>query len=200
MSGPDSATRSSRRPGGAGRDVRSRLSRARASLDPPLAGLDGGRRHKQVEISKRGSPRHDPDPRDFHFPRRQPGGTVPSWARTQAGRRSARTMRRRAVAVAAVVLVGGVLVTPALGIGSRLLDRIQSPTGPPEVRLLPGRPTAADRLHEPARRQLRGLRHERERERAAELDAQPGIRRRSAWSRDGRKIAFVSNRNGNYGV
>jgi TolB protein len=42
--------------------------------------------------------------------------------------------RWRLAAIAAVLLVGGLLVTPALGIGDRLLDLIQSTPGPPEVR------------------------------------------------------------------
>ena len=54
-------------------------------------------------------------------------------AHIEAGRHSARTTRRRLVAVASMILVGGLLVAPALGIGSRLLDLIQSPPGPPEV-------------------------------------------------------------------
>ena len=55
-------------------------------------------------------------------------------AHIEAGRRSSRTARRGVVAVAVVILVGGLLVTPALGIGSRLLDLIQSPPGLPEVK------------------------------------------------------------------
>jgi Tol biopolymer transport system component len=47
--------------------------------------------------------------------------------------RSSRTTRRGLVAVAVVILVGGLLVTPALGIGSRLLDLIESPHGLPGV-------------------------------------------------------------------
>jgi len=54
-------------------------------------------------------------------------------AHIEAGR-SARTTRRGLVAVAFVILVGGLLVTPALGIGSRLLDLIESPHGLPGVR------------------------------------------------------------------
>ena len=41
---------------------------------------------------------------------------------------------RGLVAVAVVILVAGLLVTPALGIGSRLLDLIESPHGLPGVR------------------------------------------------------------------
>jgi Tol biopolymer transport system component len=64
--------------------------------------------------------------------------------------------RWRLVALAAVILVGGLLVTPALGLGGRLLDLIRSnvPAPPPAVHVL-------------------------------------------AWSPDGRKIAFVSGRDGN---
>src|SRR6478672_5140598 len=54
-------------------------------------------------------------------------------AHIEAERRSARTTRRGLVAVAVVILVGGLLVTPALGIGSRLLDLIESPHGLPGV-------------------------------------------------------------------
>ena len=48
--------------------------------------------------------------------------------------RPSRPRRRRAfVAVAAASLVGGLLVTPAVGIGGRLLALIESAPGPPEV-------------------------------------------------------------------
>ena len=55
-------------------------------------------------------------------------------AHIEAERRSARTTRRGLVAVAVVILVGGLLVTPALGIGSRILDLIESPPRRPDVR------------------------------------------------------------------
>ena len=46
------------------------------------------------------------------------------------------------VAVAGLVLVGGLLVTPAFGIGDRLLSLIQGKQTRLDVsRLLPGRPT-----------------------------------------------------------
>jgi Tol biopolymer transport system component len=48
--------------------------------------------------------------------------------------RPSRPRRRRAfVAVAALILVGGLLVTPAVGIGGRLLALIESAPGPREV-------------------------------------------------------------------
>ena len=40
-------------------------------------------------------------------------------------RQSTRPTRRRVVAVAAVVLVGGVIVPPGFGLGSRVLDLFQ---------------------------------------------------------------------------
>ena len=59
---------------------------------------------------------------------------------------------------------------------------------------------AEDRLRQRPRRQLRGLRHERQRERATEPDAQPSVRRRSRLVARRAEIAFVSNRDGSYGV
>lgn len=52
----------------------------------------------------------------------------------RAGRRPSRRRRRGlVVAIAIAMLVGGLLVTPALGIGSRLFDLVQGAPAPPEV-------------------------------------------------------------------
>ena len=64
--------------------------------------------------------------------------------------------RWRIVAVAAVILVGGLLVTPAFGIGSSLLDLLKGgrPPGPaPPARGRAGRLVAGreDRVREPRR-------------------------------------------------
>jgi Tol biopolymer transport system component len=70
-------------------------------------------------------------------------------------RRHGRRRRRGGrVAVAAAILVGGLLVTPAFGLGSRLLDLINGKSTPGDVQT-------------------------------------------PAWSPDGRKLAFVSRRDGN---
>ena len=50
-------------------------------------------------------------------------------ARVAAGRSTSRLPRRRAVAAVAAIVVGGLLVAPALGIGSRLLALIAPGTG-----------------------------------------------------------------------
>ena len=122
-------------------------------------------------------------------------------------RRAHRRRGRALVALAAAILVGGLLVTPALGIGSRLLDLIQGPPAPPEVQTPVWSPDGGGSLSEPARRQLGALRHERRRERAAEADARredspllpgrpTGGRSPSRRGRDGTDGIYVMNADG----
>jgi Tol biopolymer transport system component len=122
-------------------------------------------------------------------------------AHIEAGRHSARTTRRGIVAVAAVILVGGLLVTPALGIGSRLLDLIQSP---------PGRPEVQTPVWSPDGRRIAFLRRRDGNKEVYAVNADGSGQRRltrdasnsatPAWSLDGRQIAFESVRNGTTGV
>ena len=58
----------------------------------------------------------------------------PDWDDVMSRSRARQGRRRWAlVALAGAILVGALLVTPAFGIGSRLLDLIQDTPGPPQV-------------------------------------------------------------------
>jgi len=122
-------------------------------------------------------------------------------AHVEAGRDSARTTRRGLGAIAAAILVGGLLVTPALGIGSRVLDLIQSPPGPPEVRAPVWSPDGR-RIAFLSRRDgntevyvvMADGSGQRRLTRNARFFATP------TWSPDGRKIAYEGGRDGNNGV
>ncbi len=98
---------------------------------------------------------------------------------SRSGARKGRRRRGVVVAIAIAVFVGALLVTPALGIGGRLVDLIR---GSAPVAASCGACSglvvrrAQDRLRKPARRQQGDLRRERRREQAAEPDAQPGSR------------------------
>lgn len=65
----------------------------------------------------------------------RPGGwdDVPHLAGAEHRPRRRTLPRRWIVAVAAVILIGGLLVTPAFGIGPRLLDFVRGAPAPPEV-------------------------------------------------------------------
>jgi hypothetical protein len=73
------------------------------------------------------------------------------------------------------------------------------PSGP---RLLAGLVSRrqAHRLHVQSRRQLRDLRHGRRRQRPAQPDVPPGAGQLRHWSPDGKRIAFVSTRDGGHDV
>ena len=122
-------------------------------------------------------------------------------AHVEAGRRSARTTRRGVGAAAAVILVGGLLVTPALGIGSRLLDLIQSP---------PGRPDIQTPVWSPDGRRIAYVTRRDGTKELYVVNADGSGQRRvtprdvlvgaPAWSPDGRRIAFEGVRDGTTGV
>jgi Tol biopolymer transport system component len=117
----------------------------------------------------------------------------------EAGRRSARTTRRGLVAVAVVILVGGLLVTPALGIGSRILDLIESS---------PGRPDVQAPVWSPDGRRIAFFNKRDGGKEIYVVSADGSGQRRltgdarnaatPAWSPDGRKIVFEGDGSGQY--
>jgi TolB protein len=133
---------------------------------------------------------------DRHHPRSR---REPNWddVLDRAGEgdrhRTRRFPRWRVVAVAAVILVGGLLVTPALGIGSRLLALIESAPGPREVQAP---------VWSPDGRQIAFLSRRGESNFALDVVNADGSGQRTlidgatfeppSWSPDGRKIVFES--------
>ncbi len=112
-------------------------------------------------------------------------------AHIETGRQSSRTTRRGVVAVAGVILVGGLLVTPALGIGSRLLDLIQSPPGPPGVQTPAWSPDGrriAFLSRRDVNKELFVVNADGSGQRTLTRDAR--LFATPAWSPDGRRIAF----------
>jgi TolB protein len=102
------------------------------------------------------------------------------------------------VAVAAVILVGGLLVTPALGLGDRLLSLIRSTPTPLDVQTPAWSPDGR-KLAFVSRRDgnseiyvINADGSEQE-----NLTQHPARDSHPSWSRDGRKLAFVSRRDGN---
>ena len=102
------------------------------------------------------------------------------------------------VAVAGLVLVGGLLVTPALGIGDRLLSLIQGKPTPLDVQA-PAWSRDGRTIVFVSWRDGNGEVYAMDADGSAprNLTQHPAKDVRPAWSPDGRRIAFVSRRDGN---
>ena len=90
-----------------------------------------------------------------------------------------------------MILVGGLLVTPALGIGGRLLDLIESPPGRPEVQApvwSPGGRRIAFLSRRDGGKEIYVVSADGSGQRRLTRDARYAAT--PAWSPDGRKIAF----------
>ena len=102
------------------------------------------------------------------------------------------------VAVAGVVLVGGLLVTPALGLGDRLLGLIRSTPAPLDVQTPAWSPDGR-KLAFVSRRDGNSEIYVINADGSGQenLTQHPARDSHPSWSRDGRKLAFVSRRDGN---
>ena len=111
-------------------------------------------------------------------------------ARLRRGRR-----RWSLVALAAVILVGGLLVTPAFGIGDRLLSLIQSKPTPLDVQAPAWSPDGRTIVFV-SWRDGNGEVYAMDADGSGprNLTQNPAKDVRPAWSPDGRSIAFVSSR------
>ena len=106
--------------------------------------------------------------------------------------------RWRIVAVAAVILVGGLLVTPALGLGGRLLSLIRSAPTPLDVQTPAWSPDGR-KLAFVSRRDGNSEIYVINADGSGQenLTQHPARDSHPSWSPDGRKLAFVSRRDGN---
>ena len=106
--------------------------------------------------------------------------------------------RWRIVAVAAVILVGGLLVTPALGLGDRLLSLIRSAPTPLDVQTPAWSPDGR-KLAFVSRRDGNSEIYVINADGSGQenLTQHPARDSHPSWSPDGRKLAFVSRRDGN---
>jgi Tol biopolymer transport system component len=114
-------------------------------------------------------------------------------ARLRQGRR-----RQRLVALAAGILVVGLLVTPAFGIGDRLLSLIQSKRSPLDVQA-PAWSRDGRTIVFVSWRDGNGEVYAMDADGSGprNLTQNPAKDVRPAWSPEGRRIAFVSRRDGN---
>ena len=115
--------------------------------------------------------------------------------REKAARLHQRRRRWPLAAVAAVILVGGLLVTPALGIGDRLLALIQSKPHPADVQAPAWSPDGRTIVFV-SWRDGNGEVYAMDADGSGprNLTQHPAKDVRPAWSPDGRSIAFVSSR------
>ena len=118
--------------------------------------------------------------------------------REKAARLRQRRRRWPLVAVAAVILVGGLLVTPAFGIGDRLLSLIQGKQSPLDVQA-PAWSRDGRTIVFVSWRDGNGEVYAMDADGSGprNLTQNPAKDVRPAWSPDGRRIAFVSRRDGN---
>jgi Tol biopolymer transport system component len=105
--------------------------------------------------------------------------------------------RSRVVALAAVILLGGLLVTPALGLGDRLLSLIQGKRSPLDVQA-PSWSRDGRTIVFVSWRDGNGEVYAMDADGSGprNLTQDPAKDVRPAWSPDGRTIAFVSRRDG----